>query len=409
MKYESNIDDYQYMAGDTTLTGELDKNKKYPKEEMNRKITIEARERFLIQQFLNNMKLYEKTIVYCNNQAHAADVRNLINQVLKNTHIDYCVRVTSAEGERGDNYLKLFRDIDKQRPVILTTSQKLTTGIDACNVRHIVLFRKVNTMIEFKQIIGRGTRLYDKKEYFTIHDFYENCHHFYDPEWDGEPIEPEPQTPREKSTNDKQLEKTEPIKRPIKIEVKLSDGRIQTFRVNQTSLFYGKGGEILSAQEFIQHLFDIMPTFFNNEKHLKEIWTDIGTRTLLLDRLAEEGLSLEILIEVQKIIESENSDVFDVLEYFAYNKTPVPKTKRADVVRRKLYNSLSEEQKEFIEYLLDQYINEGHGIVDITRMPELMKIKYHSFHDGLGYLKIDTKQLESLFFNMQEGLYSPQE
>ncbi len=101
---------------------------------------------------------------------------------------NYCVRVTANDGAMGDQYLREFRDNEKTIPTILTTSQKLSTGVDARNIRNIVLMRPINSMIEFKQIIGRGTRLFDGKEYFTIYDFVDAYHHFADPEWDGEPI-----------------------------------------------------------------------------------------------------------------------------------------------------------------------------------------------------------------------------
>ena len=106
--------------------------------------------------------------------------------------VDYCVRVTADDGSRGEEYLKHFQDNEKHIPTILTTSKKLSTGVDARNVRNIVLLRQVKSMIEFKQIIGRGTRLWEGKYYFTIHDFVNAHELFNDPEWDGTPAEPEP-------------------------------------------------------------------------------------------------------------------------------------------------------------------------------------------------------------------------
>jgi type I restriction enzyme R subunit len=99
--------------------------------------------------------------------------------------------VTADDGELGNTWLRAFQDNEKTIPTILTTSQKLSTGVDARNVRNIALLRPVNSMIEFKQIIGRGTRLFDGKDYFTILDFVQAHHHFSDSEWDGEPIAPE--------------------------------------------------------------------------------------------------------------------------------------------------------------------------------------------------------------------------
>src|SRR5207245_9411402 len=134
----------------------------------------------------------EKTLVRCATQDHALAVRDLINQMKKSNDPNYCARVTANDGERGEQFLREFQDNEKTIPTILTTSQKLSTGVDARNIRNIVLMRPINSMIEFKQIIGRGTRLYDGKDYFTIHDFVKAHLHFSDPEWDGEPQEEEP-------------------------------------------------------------------------------------------------------------------------------------------------------------------------------------------------------------------------
>ena len=118
-------------------------------------------------------------------------MRDLINQMKTSSDPNYCVRVTADDGALGEQWLRTFQDNEKTIPTILTTSQKLSTGVDARNVRNIVLMRPINSMIEFKQIIGRGTRLFDGKDYFTIYDFVKAYEHFNDPEWDGEPMEPD--------------------------------------------------------------------------------------------------------------------------------------------------------------------------------------------------------------------------
>ncbi len=148
------------------------------------------REAYRVKLFMGMIDQREKTLVFCATQDHALAVRDLINQMKTSTDPNYCVRVTADDGELGDQYLRDFQDNEKTIPTILTTSQKLSTGVDARNVRNIVLMRPVNSMIEFKQIIGRGTRLYDGKDYFTIYDFVKAHQHFSDPEWDGEPLEP---------------------------------------------------------------------------------------------------------------------------------------------------------------------------------------------------------------------------
>ena len=131
----------------------------------------------------------EKALVFCATQDHALAVRDLINQMKTSSDPNYCQRVTANDGALGEQHLRDFQDNEKTIPTILTTSQKLSTGVDARNIRNIVLMRPINSIIEFKQIIGRGTRLFDGKDYFTIYDFVKAHHHFCDPEWDGEPLE----------------------------------------------------------------------------------------------------------------------------------------------------------------------------------------------------------------------------
>jgi len=185
------MDDYIFTSDDTVVEGEIEAGKRYEEKDFNKIIEIRERELKRVQIFMAQIDQREKTLVFCANQAHALLIRDLINQIKASTDPNYCQRVTADDGALGEQSLRDFQDNEKTIPTILTTSQKLSTGVDARNVRNIVLLRPVNSMIEFKQIIGRGTRLYDGKEYFTIYDFVRAHHHFNDPEWDGEPLEPE--------------------------------------------------------------------------------------------------------------------------------------------------------------------------------------------------------------------------
>ncbi|HZL05609.1 MAG TPA: DEAD/DEAH box helicase family protein, partial [Coriobacteriia bacterium] len=186
------LDEYVYTPDDQLIEGEVEEGKIYVEEDFNRVIEIREREKYRVRLFMEQMDQSEKTLVFCATQDHALAVRDLINQMKTSKDPNYCQRVTANDGELGDQALRAFQDNEKTIPTILTTSQKLSTGVDARNIRNIVLMRPIGSMIEFKQIIGRGTRLYDGKDYFTIYDFVEAHHHFSDPEWDGEPLEPEP-------------------------------------------------------------------------------------------------------------------------------------------------------------------------------------------------------------------------
>src|SRR5258706_11311180 len=140
---------------------------------------------------------------------------------------NYCQRVTANDGRLGEQYLREFQDNEKTIPTILTTSEKLSTGVDARNIRNIVLMRPINSMIEFKQIIGRGTRLYDGKDYFTIYDFVKAHHHFSDPEWDGEPLAPEPKEsgPAKVRASEPAPPQQPPVEHRGRAKVRLADGK----------------------------------------------------------------------------------------------------------------------------------------------------------------------------------------
>ncbi len=189
-QYATTLDEYVFTSDDKLIEGEIEAGKLYEEKDFNRSIEIVEREKYRVKLFMDAINQREKTLVFCANQNHALLVRDLINQ-LKTVSADplYCVRVTANDGALGEQYLRDFQDNEKSIPTILTTSQKLSTGVDARNVRNIVLMRPINSMIEFKQIIGRGTRLYDGKDYFTIYDFVKAHKLFNDPEWDGEPID----------------------------------------------------------------------------------------------------------------------------------------------------------------------------------------------------------------------------
>jgi type I restriction enzyme R subunit len=158
------LDEYVYTPDDRVVEGDIEAGKRYEELDFNRIIEIAEREKYRVKVFMDMIDQREKTLVFCATQAHALAVRDLINQSKTSKDPLYCVRVTANDGALGDQHLRAFQDNEKTIPTILTTSQKLSTGVDARNVRNIVLMRPINSMIEFKQIIGRGTRLYDGKD-----------------------------------------------------------------------------------------------------------------------------------------------------------------------------------------------------------------------------------------------------
>ena len=174
------MDEYVYTGDDDLLDGEIEEGKRYTEDDFNRIIEIMEREKYRVSIFMKAIDQSQKAIVFCATQDHALAVRDLINQMKTSTDPNYCVRVTARDGSLGEQHLRTFQDNEKTIPTILTTSQKLSTGVDARNIRNIILMRPVNSMIEFKQIVGRGTRLFDGKDYFTIYDFVKAYEHFND-------------------------------------------------------------------------------------------------------------------------------------------------------------------------------------------------------------------------------------
>jgi type I restriction enzyme R subunit len=253
-RIKTTLDDYIYTSDDMVIEGEIEAGKLYEDKDFNRSIEIVEREKKRVEIFLDDANQNEKAIIFCATQEHAALIRNLVNQNAKDKNPFYCVRVTANDGEEGERQLREFQDNEKIIPTILTTSQKLSTGVDARNIRNIVLLRPVNSMIEFKQIVGRGTRLFDGKEFFTIYDFVDAYKHFNDHEWDGEPIAKDYEISEEESNhllyeppipyNSKSKDTSEENReRKSKIKVKLRDGKEREIQHIVSTSFWSADGK----------------------------------------------------------------------------------------------------------------------------------------------------------------------
>ena len=411
-RIQTTMDDYVYTPDDEVLEGEVEEGYVYTEKDFNKKIVIPERERKRVQEMLININQQEKTIVFCANQAHAALVRDLINQEVKVKKIDYCVRVTSNDGAIGDTYLRQFQDNDKLIPTILTTSQKLTTGVDARNVRNIVLMRPINSMIEFKQIIGRGTRLFEGKHYFTIIDFVNAYHLFNDAEWDGEPIEPEPQItklPRGlKEPTEGEEGQEDGEKETIKIEkvkIKLSDGKVREIQSMRSTMFYVDGKPI-SVEEFLQRLFNTLklPEFFGTEDTLRKLWANPITRTELLKKLEHQGCAKEDLLKLQEMIDADNCDLFDVLEYISYARKPITRVERVTNSRDNIHTFLNEKQRDFIDFVLRNYVQDGVDELDVANLSATLTSKYGSVYEAQKTLGT-VDEIKRVFVDFQQYLY----
>ncbi len=423
------LDDYVFTSDDTVVEGEVEAGKRYEEKDFNKIIEIKEREKKRVEIFMNEIDQREKTIVFCATQTHALAVRDLINQTKQSTDPNYCQRVTAEDGGLGEQWLRDFQDNEKTIPTILTTSQKLSTGVDARNVRNIVLMRPVNSMIEFKQIIGRGTRLYDGKDYFTIYDFVKAHHHFSDPEWDGEPLEPEvckrcehspcvclkePPPPCYVCGNQPCTCPPEPChecgQRPCvcqkkkKAKVKLADGKERQIQHMMATSFWHPDGTPMSAAQFVTALYGQLPAFFKDEDELRAIWSAPDTRKKLLAGLEEKGFGHDQLAEMQKIIDAEDSDLFDVLAHIAYAESPLTREERAERAKAVIGTEYSSKQQAFLSFVLAHYVSEGVEELDETKLGPLLKLKYSALPDAFADLGAPDV-VRGAFVGFQKYLY----
>ena len=428
---QTTIDYYVYTSDDAVVEGEIEAGKLYEEADFNRNIEIREREKKRVEIFLSQINQNEKTLVFCANQAHALLVRDLVNQLKTSKDPNYCHRVTADDGERGEQWLRDFQDNEKTIPTILTTSQKLSTGVDARNIRNIVLMRPIHSMIEFKQIIGRGTRLFEGKDYFTIYDFVKAHLNFQDPDWDGPPQEeapcpkcgqrpcacvaPPPKTcavcgkspcecPSETCVVCGQIRCGCETKK--KVKVKLADGKERSIQHMMMTTFWHPDGTPMSSQEFIILLHGEVPDFFQSEEELRKLWSAPETRAKLLAGLAEKDFGHATLVEMQKIIGAEKSDIYDVLAYVAYDRPPVPREVRADHARVHINSQFNAKQQAFLDFVLQHYVTEGVEELEQSKLNPLLRLKYHdSITDAVADLGGKPEEITKVFAGFQKYLY----
>lgn len=352
---------------DDLIEGELEKGF-YKMSEFERNIHLPQYNDFLAKEILKLIDPMDKTIIFCANQAHASDIKRAINKFKSVKRDDYCVRVTSDEGKIGLEYLKQFQDNDKSYPVILTSSKMLTTGVDARNVRNIVLLANIGSIIEFKQIIGRGTRVYEGKDFFTIIDFVGATKLFYDPKWDGEQVKDEDKEDKSEiwgKQNKKESDKTKETESKKAITVHLKGTKLKVLDINTSYL--GSNGKPLSTKEFLEFLIGKLAEYYDDEVKLREIWSKQETRLNFLKTLEKDGVDENALKDLGEIFDKKDCDIYDVLAHLSFNAEI--KTRQERVLQVEKSEFLKRFQKEkalkFIEFLLDRY--QQYGIKDFDR------------------------------------------
>ncbi|WP_052786295.1 EcoAI/FtnUII family type I restriction enzme subunit R [Campylobacter coli] len=388
---------------DDLIEGELEKGF-YKMSEFERNIHLPQYNDFLAKEILKLIDPMDKTIIFCANQAHASDIKRAINKFKSVKRDDYCVRVTSDEGKIGLEYLKQFQDNDKSYPVILTSSKMLTTGVDARNVRNIVLLANIGSIIEFKQIIGRGTRVYEGKDFFTIIDFVGATKLFYDPKWDGEKIEElKEQDEKEKITKEHIKQTKEESKEKKSVTIHLKGTKLKVLDI--TTTYVGAQGKPLSTKEFLEFLIGKLGEYYDDEAKLREIWSDQKNRERFLKALANDGVDENALKDLREIFQKD-CDIYDVLAHLSFNAEI--KTRQERVLQVENGEFLKRFQKEkaikFIEFLLNRYQEYGikdfdDGLKPLIELSSLGNVR--ELADEFGGLEI----LKQSFDDLQREIY----
>ncbi|MCB1759381.1 MAG: DEAD/DEAH box helicase family protein [Gammaproteobacteria bacterium] len=389
-RIRTNLDELVLTVDDEIIKGESTQDV-YDTKDFDNKIVADQRTELVAQAILQNINPLEKTIVFCINQNHALTMRDMINKHKTVADPHYCVRVTSDEGKPGRDLLERFQDNDRDIPTILTSSQMLTTGVDARNVRNIVLDRAIGSMVEFKQIVGRGTRIFEGKDYFTIVDFRGATNRFYDEDWDGDPVAVE--TPPAVDVNEPPPppygggvgdDADQPPGNtgadgdtpPEKLTVRLSAAR--ELKVIDVEIRYiDENGRPLSAQQFVERLMVKLPGLFSSAEELRETWSDPDQREALLQKLAQTGFDAEQLATLRRMFAAEQSDLFDLLAFLAFEQPMETRRARAEATRT---NSAFFEQfeqqpaRDFLHFVLNRYEETGVAELARDRMPGLIKM-----------------------------------
>ena len=405
----STIDEYVYVPDDDVIQGEVEVGERFTEEDFNRRIIISERELSRVREFMRQADQSQKTLVFCATQNHAALVRDLINQIKDSSDPNYCHRVTANDGSVGEQYLREFQDNEKRVPTVLTTSQKLSTGVDALNIRHIVLMRPIRSMIEFKQIIGRGTRTFEGKDFFTIWDFVKAYKNFNDPEWDGEPEDPIPPTPIGDDPPDPEVDPETPPEAiddtPEKIVIRLADGKERTIQYIAATTYWSADGKPITAAEFLEQIFGDLTNLVDDEDQLRAIWADPENREKLLERLNDRGYDRERLDDIRRLVDAPDSDLFDVLGYVLYANPPKTRRERADGLRQGGLDQVDDELRQLLLGILQAYETHGESELVVPKLSSFLISRYGSVSDGKEYLGSLTA-IQAAFRGMQTRLYA---
>ena len=423
-RVQTNIDEYRFDPNDIII-GELDKNI-VKLEQFEKEVVIPKRTELIAKTILKNMNQMDKTIIFCVNQSHAMDMKIAIDKYKSIKDNNYCVRVTSDEGDIGRDFLELFQNNDRDIPTILTSSKMLTTGVDAKNVRNVVLTAPIKSMTEFKQIIGRGTRVFEGKDFFTIIDFVGATNLFYDKEWDDKKGDIEIEDllasdnikEKEDDKNYKVNEDTSSVveekddeiygkKEEKKIQDKVTiDIKGKKLKViNIETSYVGDDGIPLKTNEYLELLIGLLGKFYNDEDGLREIWSNPTNRKDLLNQLRDMNIDESQLEDLKVIFEAEQSDIYDVLAHLSFNLDIKTRSERVISVENSTFVEKyhTDKAKDFIEFILNRYRKDGVKELDEKNLSALVKLSGNDLKD----LKesFGTYKIRDEYFGLQKEIY----
>ncbi|MGB3627602.1 MAG: type I restriction-modification enzyme R subunit C-terminal domain-containing protein, partial [Henriciella sp.] len=301
-------------------------------------------------------------------------------------------------------HLREFQDNEKSLPTILTTSYKLSTGVDARNIRNIVLLRPIKSMIEFKQIIGQGTRTFDGKDFFTVYDFVKAYEHFNDPEWDGEPLPQDTPSPGPSPAPGPSEPGPDDQQRGEKIVVKLGDGKERKIRYIAATTYWSHDGRPITAQEFMEQLFGDLDMFVASEEELRAVWSSPERREDFIQRLTELGYDADRMEDMRRLIDAPDSDVFDVLAYVRFTLAPLARAERADAARSAGLGGYEFEMRQFLDYVLQAYAAHGFEELSLGKIRDFLRIRHGGTNDAKAVLG-SVAEIRKAFVDIQGHLF----
>jgi len=383
---EIDIDGYVPKEGERDLDGKLLESKTYTYKDFDRTLIVNERRKTVashLVKFLQNNKEYDKTILFCQNSEHALAMTKLIRNYSEQRH-DYCVRIVSAEGEVGQEYLDHFQAPNLDFPVVAVTSRLMSTGVDVPTCRIIALDKSINSMTEFKQIIGRGTRVFEPKGkmWFSIIDYRKATRLFEDEEWDGPPVaqtdEEQEMITKGKRRNRVGKKEITEVQSPPKSDPK----KIETYHIDGYKIEIHGESVLIFDQSMDKHRLvsyqdytgETVKRLVNDEQRpLREIWTNPERRQHFVRKLEERGVTFAHLREITQLYKS---DAFDLLMHFAFNAHAKTRLQRIESIRKKAFlEKFPEKARDVLEVILDHYGEHGYQELEGTDMLSLPKFE----------------------------------